>query len=368
VSSIYRVNDDGSTVLADRVRAQNEERDLQRLIEKNLALLPGSDIDPGDPRRWLLIKREMPVPSPESGVNQWSLDLLLSDQDAIPTLVECKLVKNAEAHREILGQLLEYAANGTYYWTAEQLQRHAHEANGNFESAFEHLHSTSQSVDEYFEALVGNLRRGRVRLVFVLDEVPMRLKSTIKFLTGKMPDIQVLAVELQQFSAEGHRLVVPHLIGPSDIELTEASIANERRRVSNVWTESTFIAEVLTKHPEQGAAIKELIHAVQDLGIRVTYGTGKLGTVRFPLSSNEVRNVLSLDTDGKLWLNFWALNGEKDFEGEQWRTLEAIGRQDIGKKLPPDLRDKGPSVPFSDWSPALSKIIARLEAFASASQ
>lgn len=102
---IYRVKDDGVTVLAERVRAFKEAEHLQVLIEKNLDLLPGEDIDPEDPRRWLLIKSEMPVPSPESGINQWSLDLLLGDQMAIPTLIECKLAKNAEAHREILGQL-----------------------------------------------------------------------------------------------------------------------------------------------------------------------------------------------------------------------------------------------------------------------
>ncbi len=45
-------------------------------------------MDAKAPRKWLLIGREFGVPSEEGGGDQWSLDHLFLDQDAIPTIVD----------------------------------------------------------------------------------------------------------------------------------------------------------------------------------------------------------------------------------------------------------------------------------------
>jgi hypothetical protein len=174
MSQIYRVKEDFSTVAALRQRAFSEADHIQKLIERNLDLLPSEDIGGTEPRRWLLIKNEMPVASPETGANQWSLDLLVGDQQAIPTLIECKLANNGESHREILGQLFEYAANGSYYWKTPTLLRMATATHGSVEdlrTKFDSLHTDYASIDEYFDAMVDNLAAGRLRLMFVLGRV-----------------------------------------------------------------------------------------------------------------------------------------------------------------------------------------------------
>jgi hypothetical protein len=38
------------------------------------------------------------------------------DQDAIPTLVEVKRSSDTRIRREVIGQMLDYAANGAQYW------------------------------------------------------------------------------------------------------------------------------------------------------------------------------------------------------------------------------------------------------------
>src|SRR5277367_4021370 len=98
---VYILSDDGSSAPMERVCCLNEDTELQRILDKNHDLLPGDQIDPEDPRRWLLIKREMPVPDPGTAVNRWSLDFLFADQDATPTLVECKRFATTEARREV---------------------------------------------------------------------------------------------------------------------------------------------------------------------------------------------------------------------------------------------------------------------------
>lgn len=51
-----------------RYHCINEEKELQDLLEAQPELLPGEQIKPEDQRRWLLVKREMPVQDPNSFV------------------------------------------------------------------------------------------------------------------------------------------------------------------------------------------------------------------------------------------------------------------------------------------------------------
>jgi len=74
--------------------AYPKEEDVQKFLEEYWDLLPGDQIDPDRPRRWLLVKREMGVPGGQEESDRWSLDHLFLDQDGIPTFVECKLAVN----------------------------------------------------------------------------------------------------------------------------------------------------------------------------------------------------------------------------------------------------------------------------------
>ncbi len=75
MAGVYVVRSDGGTAPMARIRCSNEDQELQRVLEKNHDLLPGDQIDPEEPRRWMLIKREMPVPDPGSGFDRWSIDV-----------------------------------------------------------------------------------------------------------------------------------------------------------------------------------------------------------------------------------------------------------------------------------------------------
>ena len=78
---------DSETKKLPRIACADEDSELQRLLERNLNILPGDQISPGQNLRWLLVKREMPVVNPSTGENLWSIDFLLADQDGVPTLV-----------------------------------------------------------------------------------------------------------------------------------------------------------------------------------------------------------------------------------------------------------------------------------------
>jgi hypothetical protein len=85
---------------------------LQKLLADYPDLLAGEQDNPSDPRRWLLISREVAVAGEEGGGARWALDHLFIDQDGIPTLVEVKRSTNSQIRREVVGQMLDCAANG----------------------------------------------------------------------------------------------------------------------------------------------------------------------------------------------------------------------------------------------------------------
>jgi hypothetical protein len=98
------------------------EDDFQQLLEKYPALLSGNQTDDGTPFRWLLIKREKSIPAEDGRSGRWSVDHLFVDQDGIPTLVEVKRQSDTRLRREVVGQMLDYAANAVVYWPVEQLR------------------------------------------------------------------------------------------------------------------------------------------------------------------------------------------------------------------------------------------------------
>jgi len=102
-------------------REYDSEDLLQGLLERYPDLLAGDQVDPGEPRRWLLVCREMAVSSDET-VDRWSVDHLFLDQDGIPTLVEVKRSSDTRIRREVVGQMLDYAANAVIHWPLETIR------------------------------------------------------------------------------------------------------------------------------------------------------------------------------------------------------------------------------------------------------
>ena len=96
------------------------EEVLQRLLADYPNLLAG-DQDDEPRRRWLLVERELGIAGEEDGSDRWSLDHLFLDQDGVPTLVEVKRSSDTRL-REVVGQLLDYAANASAFWGLEKFE------------------------------------------------------------------------------------------------------------------------------------------------------------------------------------------------------------------------------------------------------
>jgi hypothetical protein len=205
---------DGDELIALAEQEYEAEDVLQELLAKYPELLPGDAMNPDDPRRFVLIKREARVAGME-------LDHLFVDQDAVPTLVESKRGTNTQVRREVVAQMLDYAANAAGEWSADKLSGWLEErcaADGKaVADVLTDLDHSFEGDPEFWAQVEQNLRDGKVRLLFVADEIPASLQRVVEFLNERMTPTEVLAAEVRQFvSADGKQLLQADLLGQTE--------------------------------------------------------------------------------------------------------------------------------------------------------
>lgn len=215
-SGIYLIQDDNQLIQMKPVPYESESL-LQELLANYPDLLAGDQINEVSPRRWLLISREMSVPSEEGGIGRWSLDHLFLDQDGIPTFVEVKRSCDTRIRREVVGQMLDYAANGVVYWSSENIRTkfiaNCQVQQSNSEDVLFNFLEDMLSPEDFWKKVETNLQLGKVRMIFVADLIPPELQRIVEFLNTQMSSAEVLAVEIKQYTGQGLKTLVPRVIG-----------------------------------------------------------------------------------------------------------------------------------------------------------
>ena len=215
---IYLLADQGDLSEMTEERFDTEDA-LQGLIARHPELLAGEQINPQDPPRFILVKREKGIAETSEATSaRWAVDLLLIDQHAIPTLVEVKRGANPDNRRKVVGQMLDYAAHASRTWTAGDLrERFEQDTNERGDDPSELLSQllgeADPDEDGFWDDVTTHLAAKRLRLLFVADEIPDELARVVEFLNEQMPNIEVLAVEIKQFRGESGQILVPRVIG-----------------------------------------------------------------------------------------------------------------------------------------------------------
>jgi hypothetical protein len=242
-AKIFLVGSDDSLSEVEESHYESEDV-LQALLARYPNLLAGAEMNPDAPRRWLLVSREMPVPDEDGGCGRWSLDHLFLDQDGTPTFVECKRATDTRARREVVAQMLDYAANGTRYWSLDAIRQAAaelaREAGTSLDDAIRKLTlaGPDEPVDVFWKTVDKKLRSGEVRLVFVADVVPPELKRLVEFLSEHMHTVEVVALEVKQYLGQGQKVLVPRLVGRTEA----AAMQQERTSSGRRMDRSRFLA------------------------------------------------------------------------------------------------------------------------------
>jgi hypothetical protein len=242
--SVFRIDADRIERLPARpfrlgILGHTLEAALQRLLELYPEVIPGSQIDPGaeDPPRFALLRREMPI-----GV--WSLDHVLVDQRGVLTLVEAKLVANPEARREVIGQIMEYAANVREAWGEGRLRERAgefwHQRGRQLEDVLREQLGEDLDIEALWAAIDHNLETGRFRLLIASDQLRPEARRIIEYLNAELRNAEVYGLELACYGTDEKTLVlVPRLVGRTQ-ETADRKLTVD---ASRLWT-SQQLSEV----------------------------------------------------------------------------------------------------------------------------
>jgi hypothetical protein len=331
----------GLTEMAETAFAA--EVDLQELLALHPGLLPGDQIAPESPRRWLLVAREVSVPD-DTGT-RWALDHLFLDQEGVPTLVEVKRGSDSRTRREVVGQLLDYAAHSVLYWTEETIRTRFEDRSRQDgcdpDSDLLQFLGDGVAAGDFWQRVKTNLQAGKIRLIFVADAIPSELRRVVEFLNQQMDPAEVLAVEIRQYVGGNLKTLVPRVMGQT-IRKTEPV------RPTKQWEEASFLAELTTRRGESEAKVaRRILRWSEQKGCRIWWGKGaQLGSFMIGHAGAE-HSTIAVWTSGVIEIPFNWLRRTPPFDAESKRQ-ELRGKLNAvpGISIPESGIEKHPNVPL----------------------
>ena len=343
---IYLISSNGELVEL-REQAYDSEDVLQGLLERYPNLLAGEQIDSREPRRWLLIAREAGLPDKAEAGARWSVDHLFLDQDGIPTIIEVKRSSDTRIRREVVGQMLDYAANAVLYWPVESIrtlfEARCERAETDSDSALSELLGTDGDTEAFWQQVKTNLQAERIRLVFVADEISTELRRIVEFLNKQMDPAEVLAVEVKQYAGKDTRTLVPRVIG--------RTIESHPPPPPRQWDEASFFSDLAERRGKgQAAAARAILDWAQRNSIRIWWGKGQQYGSFMPMF--DYRGVtywtLGVGTQGRVIIQFGMMKARPPFDNED-RRKELLGRLNAipGVAVPEDGINRYPSIPLA---------------------
>jgi hypothetical protein len=331
-----------------------EEKEFQSLLEQFPELLAGEQIDRDSPRRWLHVAREIGVPDADAASARWQLDHLFVDQDAIPTLVEVKRQSDTRLRREVVGQVLDYAANANRFWSAdylaEQFRKTCQLRNADpDETLLTFLGPGGVEPVQFWGRVHQRLRDGDMRLMFVADEVPKELQRIVEFLNNQMTKTEVLAIEVKRYVGGGFSTHIPRLLGQTAeaLDAKAGTRASSRRK----WGDEAFFAVAAFTPPAVQEALRKLYALAKEDGFAFRWGTGStVGSLNIVVPNVGNGSIVTAQTDGVLKLNFgWLPPATVD-------ALGSFARSQLGFKPEPGWQKAWPELPPESWTPSVESL------------
>jgi hypothetical protein len=286
----------GELVALEPTGYANED-ELQRFIAEHPEVLAATLARADQAAPWLLVQRELDIKMEEGDERtRWSLDHLFIDAEGVPTLVEVKRSSDPRARREVVAQMLDYAASFRHHWSADSLRSlwtsslDAATA-GAAGAAMDAFLNTTTFADEdaFWSEVQTNITASRLRLLFVGDGFSAQLVRILEYLNEQLQTTEVVGIEVVPHTGgeRGTVAYVPTVRGQTAaVPRTKGS--SERR------TRAEFEEALRANH---GDAVVESVNRLVD----ATAGFGG-----FPTIGRDARNP-------RLFINFTTKGSGKTY-------------------------------------------------------
>ncbi|MCB9134861.1 MAG: hypothetical protein H6636_05520 [Anaerolineales bacterium] len=218
------------------------------------------------------------------------VDIAFINANGLLTLVECKLWKNPEARREVVGQILDYAKEISQ-WSYENLESAIRRAKKpTVESLYQWVASQAEEVDErdFIDSVSQNLRRGRFLLLITGDGIRENMEQMAEFLERYAHlnfSFALLEVGIYQLPVDEGYFVQPRLLTHTvesvravvKIENDQIVVMPEEEKPSRLAkrrekiSEQVFFEE-LNAEPSIKLQLKKFFEQVENMGMFVQPG------------------------------------------------------------------------------------------------
>ena len=321
-----------------------DEKWLQVLIMANPSLLPVHEIELGF-GDFVPVCMELPVGS-------GFVDNLLVTPRGDIALVECKLWRNPEARREVVGQIIDYATTMSR-WSYKELQdavARTKPFNGT-DPRTQGLHelvSAKAGIDEvsFHDAVSRNLRRGRLLLLIVGDGIREGVEAMTEFLQRHAGLQFMLAmVEIALFKlpppADGY-IAQPRILAKTknieraivrldDGQLVIESPAIGMTTVGSIGKRITisqerYFEQLERNFPHMTTKVNAFIEKLANISVAPEFGTDSM-ILRWHQEDADW-NLGTITTSGQLWMDYLGQQannaGLLDLHTQFVRTLASL--------------------------------------------
>ncbi|WP_409967476.1 hypothetical protein RFF05_12885 [Bengtsoniella intestinalis] len=252
MNQLYVLTDKKAEVVTEHT--YEAELELQTIVTENPHLL----LAPSSAKQLFLIEPEFTLPEDEGSSNSFSLDHLMVDSDGVPALVEVKRSKDTRIRREVVAQMMDYAARMRCV-DVDSLRTLFQDENQ--EEGLEEYYT-----DEFWEKVSANLKADRMALYFVADEIPSTLVTMMDFMRRTMSGIAVYGVEIKEYQSDGTVLLSSSVIGGYEPEPIQ---------VGQEWDATSFGAQMRCLHDDGLIDVaKNLQTNCAGLGYTILFGRG----------------------------------------------------------------------------------------------
>lgn len=208
------------------------EAELQDLIADDASVLPFDDI--GYEEKFITIGKEV-------GLHGNSLDLLAISPKGHIAVIETKLTRNPEIRREVVGQVLSYAASLwkmqyadiERYFNKFLLSQRIDYDGSLFEYVKEKCQVHDISENEFREGIEKRLELGSFSLLIVVDalsEINNELVNIANYLNDRTgQEIDFYVVEVERIGDHAGSYLLPKLANPPQKNVTASDAAKSTR-------------------------------------------------------------------------------------------------------------------------------------------
>ena len=249
----------------------DNEKLLQDVLEKFPEFIALDDLGVVEP--FIVIGREVETPA-------GYIDVLCIDGDGVLTVIETKLARNSQIRREVIGQVLEYVGQLSK-WTAHNVIQ---AANKYFKSVsnqetlkynylFELISGPDQDgeleLEQMYELINSNLRKGRIKVVIASDVIPDTLKDTVTFINS-FSNFDIYVLQIQSYVKDELKIFAPAVFGYT----SKVNTGVHAEKV--LWDEDKFFKYLESSEDDVENTIKSLYEFCLEHGSGIRWGTGKV--------------------------------------------------------------------------------------------